>query len=409
MKATKRALIRHIRTWTRNELVLLVVAVTFVVFVLGCLLVRHLVHNDIWSGKYPVDYSERTFHPTCATRLCADKWSFLTTGQEPIVHDHLPCTQDCPYLSIVLAAQVSGYGGKRRSNMERLQQSLDNWAWQVKRTGFTDYEIIVVEWNPQPLQSTVLSSISWPDVIPLVRIITVSSLKAHQTSDLAVNELHAKNIALRRAHGRFVLFSSTDCLGGLNDVFHKFISARQLRSDVYYVQERLDLPSLEWLLELKPAEWSAMAPFVEYERNAQQLRGAPYWNMTDVLWGAWAYVAGGNVKEYTFATGDFLVCSVQAAVAAGGYHESHKYWTHVDTIFVYSLARSLRQVVLPPPFAMYHIHHARRQHDREADYKWWHSTFSNHKDFKYNSGDWGRREDDELPTTQVRKGLTISN
>lgn len=122
-------------------------------------------------------------------------------------------------------------------------------------------QVIIVEWNPPTSSPSLASIVKWPRRsfhVPL-RIITVHHAAAAtldflhrdpfpQVSNLSTVllfysphcfQFYAKNIAIRRALGRWLLITNADIL--LGDDLHAFISERTLDTGSFYRIDRHDL------------------------------------------------------------------------------------------------------------------------------------------------------------------------
>ena len=147
-----------------------------------------------------------------------------------------------PYLSLVVTARNDDHGG---NPLGRMQAFIGGWIAQARRHGIPS-ELILVEWNPPPDRPRLRQALEWPDDFGpcQVRIVEVPAelhrRYAHAEA-LALYQMIAKNVGIRRARGQFVLATNIDIL--FSDELAAFFAARRLEDGRMYRMDRHDAMS----------------------------------------------------------------------------------------------------------------------------------------------------------------------
>jgi hypothetical protein len=147
-----------------------------------------------------------------------------------------------PYLSLVVTARNDDHGG---NPLVRMQAFVGGWIAQARRHGIPS-ELILVEWNPPPDRPRLHQALQWPaDFGPCqVRVIEVPAelhrRYAHAEA-LALYQMIAKNVGIRRARGQFVLATNIDIL--FSDELAAFFAAQRLEDGRMYRIDRHDAMS----------------------------------------------------------------------------------------------------------------------------------------------------------------------
>jgi len=145
-----------------------------------------------------------------------------------------------PYVSVVVAARNDDHGGNL---LGRMQAFVNGWIGQVKRHGVAS-ELIIVEWNPPVDRQPLAEVLKWPmDLEPgTIRIVRVPS-SIHQryrhAEALALYQMIAKNVGIRRARGRFVLATNIDIL--FSDELMSCLAGERLEPGRMYRIDRHDV------------------------------------------------------------------------------------------------------------------------------------------------------------------------
>jgi hypothetical protein len=149
---------------------------------------------------------------------------------------------DAPYLSVVVTARNDDHGGNL---LRRMQIFVDAWINQAKRHQLPS-ELILVEWNPLPDRERLLTALRWPsDTGPCkVRVIEVPPevhARYHHSTALALYQMIAKNVGIRRARGEFILATNIDIV--FSDELMLFLAQRRLEKGHMYRIDRTDVMS----------------------------------------------------------------------------------------------------------------------------------------------------------------------
>ena len=145
-----------------------------------------------------------------------------------------------PYLSIVVTARNDDHGGNL---LGRMQAFVNAWIGQAKRHRLSS-ELLVVDWNPPQDRPPLIEALRWPaDTGPCqVRFIQVPP-EIHRTYQhaeaLPLYQMIAKNVAMRRARGRFVLATNIDIV--FSDELVRFLAEEKLLPGRMYRMDRTDV------------------------------------------------------------------------------------------------------------------------------------------------------------------------
>jgi hypothetical protein len=153
-----------------------------------------------------------------------------------------------PFLSLVVAGRNDDYGKDFRERLFRT--SLHNSA--LLEAAGIDFEYLLAEWNPLPDRA--LLSEEFVERVPNARTVVIPPA-VHQQYGLnprmPFHEMAAKNAALRRAHGEFVIVTNADIL--FSEDLVSRIASWQFASDTLYRAHRIDVnPELTWADMRKP-------------------------------------------------------------------------------------------------------------------------------------------------------------
>jgi hypothetical protein len=149
---------------------------------------------------------------------------------------------EAPYLSVVVTARNDDHGG---SLLRRMQVFVDAWINQAKRHQLPS-ELILVEWNPPPDRERLVTALRWPsDTGPCkVRVIEVPPevhARYYHSTALALYQMIAKNVGIRRARGEFILATNIDIV--FSDELMMFLAERRLEKGHMYRIDRTDVMS----------------------------------------------------------------------------------------------------------------------------------------------------------------------
>ena len=145
-----------------------------------------------------------------------------------------------PYLSVVVTARNDDHGGNL---LGRMQAFVNAWIGQAKRHQLSS-ELIVVDWNPPQDRPPLIEAVKWPpDTAPCqVRFIQVPP-EIHGTyqhpAALPLYQMIAKNVAMRRSRGRFILATNIDMI--FSDELCRFFAEEKLLPGRMYRMDRHDV------------------------------------------------------------------------------------------------------------------------------------------------------------------------
>jgi hypothetical protein len=267
-------------------------------------------------------------------------------------------------LSIVLAARNDNYGG---DFLVRLRRSVDSIIYGAETWGIP-VEIVIVEWNPPQNRPMLREALSFSSTFKklILRVITVPA-EYHNRFGVKIPliEYVAKNVGIRRAKGDFILVTNPDIF--FPAVFFEALAKEVLETDAFYRIDRIDV-------SLPGADFDSLS-HVEKEQiisNAgiqAHVRSGSFSLSSETPTPATVQESGGVSIElplfkfadiYTNASGDFLLASRAAWFAIGGFKETNKYFTTIDSICCLQMVSlGLRQRVFSPPCRIWHFDHSR--------------------------------------------------
>lgn len=147
-----------------------------------------------------------------------------------------------PYLSVVVTARNDDHGGNL---LGRMQAFVNAWIGQAKRHGLSS-ELMVVDWNPPGDRPPLMDALKWPsDTGPCeVRFIEVPPdihSRYQHAAALPLYQMIAKNVAIRRSRGQFILATNIDII--FSDELVRFLAERRLEPGRMYRMDRHDVMS----------------------------------------------------------------------------------------------------------------------------------------------------------------------
>ena len=296
------------------------------------------------------------------------------------------------YLSIIM---VGRHDGTRFCQvpadacLDRMHAALSVLLLLLARHGIAgETEIILVEWNPCRLSATgnrsacgsraggyvsleelVRTRVEVPVEAAAVRILLVTE-ELHDSfynpHELDLLEYAGKNIAARRARGRFVLFTNPDdCF---SDGMAAFLARKTLRSDAFYTAFRSETPVYLLGAYLPPsrmpsAEAMARAVLKNGIANTACGHACTYSRAACEDGGADDVPKRSHQYDYDAlhegATGDFFLIARDALHAIRGYPEIPSN-CFVDGTLVYAaVAHGYGQLVLGGACTVFHQWHPR--------------------------------------------------
>ncbi|MCJ7696748.1 MAG: hypothetical protein MUO73_00235 [Thermoplasmata archaeon] len=265
-------------------------------------------------------------------------------------------TDKTPYLSIVVISRNDDHGGNL---LQRMQQFIDSLCEQCNHYRL-ETELIIVEWNPPQNRKSLFDVLVWPKdrQYLTIRIITVPEelhKRFNHSDKIPLFQMIGKNVGIRRARGRFVLATNIDIT--FSDELMKFISKRQLRYDVVYRANRIDIDSVfpnSKILRTNTKYY--ILNFQNLEALAKEIIGSPS------LIGYYLKNAMYKFKiprMHYNACGDFTLMAKEHWLTLRGYPELNIFSLHIDSLLLMATFYSgLKEQILQSPKEIYHLEHA---------------------------------------------------
>ena len=145
-----------------------------------------------------------------------------------------------PYLSIVVPSRNDNHGGDL---LKRMQIFVTALLEQCLRHRIPS-ELIIVEWNPPADRPPLAEALRWPEepgpcAVRFIEVPAAIHRRYRNADGLALYQMIAKNVGIRRASGRFVLATNIDIL--FSDELMQFIARQHLATDRMYRIDRHDV------------------------------------------------------------------------------------------------------------------------------------------------------------------------
>ena len=289
-----------------------------------------------------------------------------------------------PYLSVVAASRNDDHGG---DPLTRTQIFISNFARQCEKYR-VPAELILVDWNPVPGRPGLAGVLQLPAEASFcsARIITVPAVlheRFKYGDRVQFFQMIAKNVAIRRGRGRFVLATNIDII--FSDELMQFIGRQQLDPAKLYRVDRYDIqPGLSANLSLEETlDYAWNHPVRSNRREeprklVQHLYGEELFKrhcepdpkvcakhkevavtMDGEVWSVRPERNSTLAKLHTNACGDFTLLSREGWDAITGYPEFEAFSFHIDS---FGLAAGhyagFGEVALLPPCVCFHIEHS---------------------------------------------------
>ena len=145
-----------------------------------------------------------------------------------------------PYLSIVVPSRNDNHGGDLLKRMQIFTTAL---LEQCRRHQIPS-ELIIVEWNPPADRPPLAEALRWPKepgpcAVRFIEVPAAIHRRYRNADGLALYQMIAKNVGIRRARGRFVLATNIDIL--FSDELMQFIAGQHLTTGRMYRIDRHDV------------------------------------------------------------------------------------------------------------------------------------------------------------------------
>lgn len=290
-------------------------------------------------------------------------------------------------LSIVVTSRNDNHGGDMTRRMQVFITMLIAQCNKFK----VPIELVFVEWNPpagQPLLKDVLPKPQHGDYLELRYIVVPGSLhQQYKNADkIALYQMIAKNVGIRRAKSEFVLCTNVDVV--FSDALFSFFATTLFDRNTFYRANRCDVP----FTFNHNDEAEKILLFFKNNIIARHGMDSHFYDLVglpDILTRTWflrpltrLFIApfyrqrqmGRNPawRLDHMACGDFTLMSKDAWLKMEGYVELDLYSLFIDSLGLFSaLAIGLKQVVLPPQQCCYHINHADGWQDNFTPIQQW--------------------------------------
>lgn len=200
---------------------------------------RRFTNCDINLTKSPNHYED--LPPSNTNALVGDPDANVTKMIDEMYSKYQFPSEPRPHLSIVITGRADNFSTDFTA---RTQNFLDTVARSAEKVPLAHFEIVFVDYaqvDGKPMSSELK--------IPLylerkIRFITINlgvhmAIQERINSSMSFHEYIAKNIGIRRSHGRFVLVTNPDIL--LPTEFFESVAMHQFNKGVIYRADRWDL------------------------------------------------------------------------------------------------------------------------------------------------------------------------
>jgi hypothetical protein len=273
-------------------------------------------------------------------------------------------------LTVVVTSRNDNHGG---SLLKRMQLFVNGLAAQCKQYELRT-ELIVVEWNPPPDKPRLAKVLSWPDnpepcTIRIIEVPPVIHNQFKYADRLPLFQMIAKNVGIRRAHGRFILATNVDIL--FSDELIRFLASGRLRKGCMYRVDRYDVPEdipQNAAIEAQ-LDYCRQHVIRIYARDGiRSLHTGHYVpGFPKLTWRGWLREKSqdwglipvtGPHPLHIYACGDFTLMDREHWFHLRGYPEFEMYSFNLDSVLCYAaLHNGAKEIVLPEPMIIYHIEH----------------------------------------------------
>lgn len=289
-----------------------------------------------------------------------------------------------PYLSIVVVARNDNYGGDFNT---RLRNFL-HWLTALIEKNHLPAELIIVDYNPVMENESLSKMFDWPKNRKhlTIRLLHVPNEIHKQLINPAVRktvplfEFIAKNMAVRRANGEYILCTNADIL--FHPLIVGFIAEKKLEENSYYRADRFDYRKIDFydfdkpyatLLQIQQKVFRLMLKGYAYEikegadfSEEFYVRLQNSWHLFLDLhpgitqrWEMHVNQDGYAMNYHTHCSGDFMLMHRDNWFNLRSYPEDTYVSTHCDALFtVMADVSGLQEKILPWP--IYHQDHERR-------------------------------------------------
>lgn len=324
-------------------------------------------------------------------------------------------------ISIVVGGRNDGYGQDFLGRFQNFVRVL----LPLLQTRAGDFELIVVEWNPQNDRPRLAQAVAWPEAANTVptRIIEVGP-EVHAdlpgSDRMGFFEFLAKNVGVRRAWGEYVLVTNPDVF--FTPELVGLLGEAPFQPDWFYRMDRYDTRVPPGLPE-DPRQALAIAQENIFccHRMDRSLPIDDAVRARALAMGLWPgthppakpplipldAVSRPNWGLHTNGSGDFLLTHRRNWDRIHGFPEYADTCTHLDSYACYQLkAAGVRQALITLPCRLLHQDHSRQETARRPKHssQHWQDDLAAIRDGRLgpaiSGADWGLGSL-SLPETQV--------
>lgn len=307
-----------------------------------------------------------------------------------------------PYLSIIFSGRNDNYGGDFN---KRLQLTVNWFSFWVEHFQL-NAELIIVNYNPIVDQPGLDQIIQWPEnrKFLYIRLLTIPPEIHAQYIDTEIRktvplfEFIAKNLAIPRAKGKFIVCTNADIL--FSPKLMEFLAKKNLDKDKIYRCDRFDfvldqnikMPSspeefYNFESELRNGSFKFFLHGGTYELHKPKnlnlrLKILNFYHRLRVIFYTVILTLPGMsfihkilkinysylffFKFHCNAAGDFTLMSKENWLELKGYPEDTWISTHVDSLMILNGGFAGKEIKIVP-FPVFHQHHQRRYNFQESN------------------------------------------
>ena len=266
-----------------------------------------------------------------------------------------------PVLSIVAAARNDDHGG----NLLRRMQMFINGILTQSQQYRLSVELVLVEWNPPQDRPRLAEALSFPErhdycTVRIIQVPAEVHNRYKHANGLALYQMIAKNVGIRRAQGEFILATNIDILFS-DELFAFFASGKMTRGKMYRV-DRYDVNN-------KVLQQHTVSDQLAFCRE-NIIRINKRNGTQNLITGDYHMIyppEGENVRRlrtkrahlHTNGCGDFQLLHRIHWFLLRGYPEFDMHSFHLDSLFSFMAHYGgANEEVLNYPMCIYHIEHS---------------------------------------------------